>query len=83
MTYAKRLRKLFLFSMKNRRLRGHLTAACSYWKVGCRGDGVFSQTRSRMRGNKYKMEWGKFQLGLGVRLGLGLETEESLWSFHA
>lgn len=30
LTYAKRPRQLFLFSIKKRKVRGHLIAACSY-----------------------------------------------------
>jgi len=67
LSYGERLRELGLFSPKNRRLRGNLTNAHKYLKVGCQEDGtrVFPVVpRDRTRSNGHKLKHGMFQLNI-------------------
>lgn len=57
MAYKERLREMGLFSLKERRLRGDITAVCNYVVGGCREDGArLPWTCSdRMRGNRQRL----------------------------
>jgi len=68
LSYEERLRELVLFSLKKRRLWGHLIAAFQYLKGAYKkgGEGLFKRAwTDRTRGNGFNLKEGGF--GLDVR----------------
>ncbi|KAJ7397103.1 hypothetical protein BTVI_138701 [Pitangus sulphuratus] len=65
--YEDKLRKLSLFSLEKRRLRGDLIAAFQYLEVAFKEDreGLFIRNCSdRARSNGFKLKDGKFRLDI-------------------
>jgi len=70
LAYEDRLRELGLFSLEKRRLQGDLKAAFQYPNGACRKavEGLFIRAGSdRMRGKGFKLEEGRFRLGIGKK----------------
>jgi len=67
LSYEDRMREFGLFSLKKRRLWGHLTAAFQYLKGAYKksGGGLFTRASSDMtRGNDFKLNEDRFILDL-------------------
>jgi len=67
LSYEERLRELGLFSLKKRRLTGHLINANKYLQGGCQEDGArpFSVVPSdRTKDNRHKLKQRKFHLNM-------------------
>ncbi|KGL96122.1 hypothetical protein N301_11577, partial [Charadrius vociferus] len=67
LSYEERLRKVGLFSLEKRRLRGDLIVAFQYLKGAYRraGEGLFTRACSdRTKGNGFELEEGRFRLNI-------------------